>query len=84
MRLTIHRQPTSARRATRRPPGVPETVSWLSFGHIIAGMLGFIGLVGIGTGSGTAVVNLGFSVAVILGWAWLTLLLLHARTEEVR
>jgi hypothetical membrane protein len=100
------------------PPGIPETVSWHSFGHIIAGMLGFIGLiiaclvlarrfnregnpgwsrfslitgvvyflglVGIGTGSGTAVVNLGFSVAVILGWAWLTLLLLHARTEEVR
>lgn len=100
------------------PPGIPQTVSWHSFGHITAGMIGFIGLiiaclvlarrfsregspgwsrfslitgvvyflglVGIGTGSGTAAVNLGFSVAVILGWAWLTLLLLHARTEEVR
>lgn len=100
------------------PPGLPETVSWHSFGHIIAGMIGFIGLIvacfvlarrfgragdrawsrfslitgivyalgliGLATGSGTAVINLGFTVAVILGWAWLTLLLLHARTEEVR
>ena len=100
------------------PPGLPETVSWHSFGHIIAGFIGFIGLivacfvvarrfgrdnergwsrfslitgivyilglVGLATGSGTAVVNLGFTVAVILGWAWLTLLMVRTRTEEIR
>lgn len=100
------------------PPGLPETVSWHSFGHIIAGFLGFIGLivacfvvarrfgrdnergwsrfslitgivyilglVGLATGSGTAVVNLGFTVAVIVGWAWLTLLMVRTRTEEIR
>jgi hypothetical protein len=100
------------------PPGLPETVSWHGLGHIIAGSIGFIGLIvaclvlarrfgragnrawsrfslitgvvyilglaGLGSGGSTAVVNLGFTVAVIVGWAWLTLLLLHARTEEVR
>ena len=100
------------------PPGLPETVSWHSFGHIIAGFIGFIGLivacfvvarrfgrdnergwsrfslitgivyilglVGLATGSGTAVVNLGFTVAVIVGWAWLTLLMVRTRTEEIR
>lgn len=100
------------------PPGLPATVSWHSFGHIIAGFLGFtglivacfvvarrfgrdnergwsrfslitgivyiLGLVGLATGSGTAVVNLGFTVAVIVGWAWLTLLMVRTRTEEIR
>ena len=100
------------------PPGLPATVSWHSFGHIIAGFIGFIGLivacfvvarrfgrdnergwsrfslitgivyilglVGLATGSGTAVVNLGFTVAVIVGWAWLTLLMVRTRTEEIR
>ncbi|WP_328524718.1 DUF998 domain-containing protein [Kribbella sp. NBC_00359] len=100
------------------PPGLPETVSWHSFGHIIAGFIGFIGLIvacfvvarrfgrdnergwsrfslitgivyilgliGLATGSGTAVVNLGFTVAVIVGWAWLTLLMVRTRTEEIR
>ncbi|GAB2637867.1 DUF998 domain-containing protein [Kribbella swartbergensis] len=101
------------------PPGtpdeLPETVSWHGLGHVIAGMVGFIGLIvaclvlsrwfarrravgwsrfslvtgivyflglaGIATGGGTAVVNLGFTVAVILGWTWVTLLMLRARAE---
>lgn len=101
------------------PPGtpdeLPDTVSWHGFGHVIAGMIGFIGLIvacfvlsrwfarhrsagwsrfslitgivyflglaGLGAGAGTAAVNLGFTVAVILGWTWITLLMLRARAE---
>lgn len=100
------------------PDAMPETVSWHGFGHVIAGFLGFIGLivacfvlsrrfsrqgdrrwsrfslvtgavyllglVGLGAGSGTAAVNLGFTVAVILGWTWITLLMLRARAEGSR
>ena len=100
------------------PLGLPETVSWHSFGHVIAGFIGFIGLivacfvlarrfgrdndrawsrfslitgivyvlslVGLGAGAGTTPGNLGFTVAVILGWAWLTLLMIRTRTEEIR
>jgi hypothetical membrane protein len=99
------------------PDAMPETISWHGFGHVIAGFVGFIGLivacfvlsrrfgrqgdrrwsrfslvtgvvyvlglVGLGAGSGTAAVNLGFTVAVILGWTWITLLMLRARAEEV-
>ncbi|MEU4605293.1 DUF998 domain-containing protein [Kribbella sp. NPDC023972] len=101
------------------PPGtsdaLPETVSWHGFGHVIAGMIGFIGLIvacfvlsrwfgrrrsagwsrfslvtgvvyflglaGLAAGAGSAVVNLGFTVAVILGWTWITMLMLRARAE---
>ncbi|MFI6680645.1 DUF998 domain-containing protein [Kribbella sp. NPDC050470] len=97
------------------PDAMPETVSWHGFGHVIAGMIGFIGLIvacfvlsrwfgrhrsagwarfslitgivyflglaGLGAGAGTAAVNLGFTVAVILGWTWITLLMLRARAE---
>jgi hypothetical membrane protein len=97
------------------PLGVPETSTWHSLGHIVAGFLGFVGLivaclvlarrlrrgrwavfslvtgvlyllaiVGISTSGGTAAGNLGFTVAVIAGWAWLTLLMTHARTEGLR
>ena len=100
------------------PLGLPDTVSWHSFGHVISGFIGFIGLivacfvlarrfgrenergwsrfslitgivyilglVGLGAGAGTAVVNLGFTVAVIVGWTWLTLLMVRTRTEEIR
>ncbi|MEV0803146.1 DUF998 domain-containing protein [Kribbella sp. NPDC050281] len=100
------------------PAGVPDSVSWHGLGHVIAGSIGFIGLIvaccvlsrrfarqnergwsrfslvtgvvyflsllGLSAGAGTAPGNLGFTVAVILGWTWLTLLMLHARTEEVR
>ncbi len=99
------------------PDAMPETISWHGFGHLIAGLIGFIGLivaclvlsrwfrprgatgwsrfslvtgivyllslVGLGAGSGTAAVNLGFTVAVILGWTWITLLMLHVRAEGV-
>ncbi|MEV0282608.1 DUF998 domain-containing protein [Kribbella sp. NPDC050820] len=97
------------------PDAMPETVSWHGVGHVIAGMIGFIGLIvacfvlsrwfgrhrsagwarfslitgivyflglaGLGAGAGTAAVNLGFTVAVILGWTWITLLMLRARAE---
>ncbi|MGW1341643.1 DUF998 domain-containing protein [Kribbella sp. NPDC002412] len=97
------------------PDAMPETVSWHGAGHVIAGMIGFIGLIvacfvlsrwfgrhrsagwsrfslitgivyflglaGLGAGAGTAAVNLGFTVAVILGWTWITLLMLRARAE---
>jgi hypothetical protein len=97
------------------PEGLPQTVSWHALGHVLAGFIGFIGLiiaclvlsrwfgrrgergwsrfslvtgvvyflglVGISTGGGTTVFNLGFTVAVILGWAWVTLLMLRARAE---
>jgi hypothetical membrane protein len=97
------------------PDAMPETISWHGFGHVIAGMIGFIGLivacfvlsrwfgrrgatgwsrfslvtgivyllglVGLGAGSGTTAVNLGFTVAVILGWTWITMLMLRARAE---
>lgn len=90
------------------PDGVPQTVTWHGIGHLVAGSIGFVGLiaacivmwrwfrsrgdggwatfslvtgivylvtfVGIATGGGSAVTNLAFTVAVILGWAWLTLL----------
>lgn len=98
------------------PEGLPETVSWHALGHVLAGFVGFIGLIvaclvlsrwfgrrgergwsrfslvtgvvyfcglaGISAGAGTTVVNLGFTVAVILGWAWVTLLMLRARPES--
>jgi hypothetical protein len=56
---------------------------WSRF-SLITGIVYILGLVGLATGSGTAVVNLGFTVAVIVGWAWLTLLMVRTRTEEIR
>jgi hypothetical protein len=97
------------------PDALPETVSWHGFGHVIAGMIGFAGLIvaccvlsrwfgrrraagwsrfslvtgvvyflglaGLAAGAGSAVVNLGFTVAVILGWTWITMLMLRPRAE---
>lgn len=56
---------------------------WSRF-SLVTGVVYFLSLVGLSTGGGSTVGNLGFTVAVILGWTWLTLLMLHARTEEVR
>jgi len=56
---------------------------WSRF-SLVTGIVYALGFVGIGSGGGNAVANLGFTVAVILGWTWLTLLFLHARMEEVR
>lgn len=90
------------------PDGPSETVTWHGIGHIVAGGIGFLGLIvaclaaarwfkrrgnrtwavfslvtgvyylvsfgGIATGAGKALVNLAFTAAVILGWAWITLL----------
>ncbi|MPZ52392.1 MAG: DUF998 domain-containing protein [Acidimicrobiia bacterium] len=91
------------------PDGPAETVSWHGLGHLVAGGVGFLGLIvgclifsrwfrkrdkggwalfslvtgvyylvsfaGIASGAGNTFINLAFTVAVILGWAWFTLLL---------
>jgi Protein of unknown function (DUF998) len=96
------------------PDGPPETVSWHAVGHVVAGAIGFIGLIvacisvargargrwglfslatgviylvtfiGLGAGGGNPVTNLAFTAAVILGWTWITTLMLRtaARTSH--
>jgi hypothetical protein len=90
------------------PAGPPETITWHGIGHLIAGGIGFLGLIiaclayarraqrtghrgwavfslvtgvyylvsfaGIASGAGNTVINIAFSVAVVLGWTWLTML----------
>ncbi|HZI98278.1 MAG TPA: DUF998 domain-containing protein [Actinomycetales bacterium] len=91
------------------PDGPPETVTWHGIGHLVAGGVGFLGLIlaclvlarwfhrrhrsgwarfslvtgvyylvsfaGIASGAGSAAVNIAFTVAVVLGWLWVTVLL---------
>ena len=94
------------------PPGPPVMVSASGIGHLVAGGLGFLGLivaclasarraakagdrawavcsaavgvyylvafVGIASGAGNPVINIAFTVAVALGWVWLTALFTRA------
>lgn len=94
------------------PDGPAETITWHGIGHLVAGGIGFLGLIvaclvfarwfrrrerrgwavfslvtgvyyfasfaGIASGAGNTAINLAFTVAVVLGWAWITLLM--ART----
>jgi hypothetical protein len=94
------------------PPGPPVTVTASGIGHLVAGGLGFLGLIvaclacarrsakagdrawaacsavvgvyylvafaGIASGAGNAVINIAFTVAVVLGWVWLTALFIRA------
>ena len=94
------------------PPGPPVMVSASGIGHLVAGGLGFIGLIvaclasarraakagdrawavcsavvgvyylvafaGIASGAGNPVINIAFTVAVALGWVWLTALFTRA------
>jgi hypothetical protein len=94
------------------PPGPPVMVSASGIGHLVAGGLGFLGLIaaclacarraakagdrawaacsavvgvyylvafaGIASGAGNAVINIAFTVAVVLGWVWLTVLFIRA------
>jgi Protein of unknown function (DUF998) len=93
-------------------PGPPVAVTGSGVGHLVAGGIGFLGLIvaclacarrsartgdsvwaacsaaigvyylvafaGIATGAGRPVINLAFTVAVVLGWGWLTALCVRA------
>ncbi|HEX3196147.1 MAG TPA: DUF998 domain-containing protein [Propionibacteriaceae bacterium] len=95
------------------PPGPPVLVTTSGIGHLVAGGIGFLGLIvaclacarrsaqfgdhrwaacsavtgvyylvafaGIASGAGNSVINIAFTVAVALGWAWLTALCLRSR-----
>ncbi|HET9778497.1 MAG TPA: DUF998 domain-containing protein [Propionibacteriaceae bacterium] len=94
------------------PPGPPVMVTASGIGHLVAGGLGFLGLIvaclacarrsakaadrawavcsavvgvyylvafaGIASGAGNPVINIAFTVAVALGWVWLTALFVRA------
>jgi hypothetical protein len=94
------------------PPGPPVLVTASGIGHLVAGGIGFLGLIvaclacarrsarvgdrlwaacsavtgvyylvafaGIASGAGNSVINIAFTVAVALGWAWLTALCLRS------
>jgi hypothetical protein len=94
------------------PPGPPVTVTASGVGHLVAGGIGFLGLIvaclacarrsartgdrvwaacsaaigvyylvafaGIASGAGNPVINIAFTVAVALGWGWLTALCVRA------
>jgi Protein of unknown function (DUF998) len=94
------------------PPGPPVMVTASGIGHLVAGGLGFLGLIvaclacarrsakagdrawaacsavvgvyylvafaGIASGAGNPVINIAFTVAVALGWVWLTALFIRA------
>ena len=98
------------------PPGPPVMVSASGIGHLVAGGLGFLGLIvaclasarraakagdrawavcsavvgvyylvafaGIASGAGNPVINIAFTVAVALGWVWLTALFTRALRER--
>jgi Protein of unknown function (DUF998) len=94
------------------PPGPPVVVTASGIGHLVAGGLGFLGLIvaclacarrsakagdrawaassavvgvyylvafaGIASGAGNPVINIAFTVAVVLGWSWMTALCIRA------
>ena len=94
------------------PPGPPVMVTASGIGHLVAGGLGFLGLIvaclasarraakagdrawavcsavvgvyylvafaGIASGAGNPVINIAFTVAVLLGWGWVTALFIRA------
>jgi hypothetical protein len=94
------------------PAGPPDMVTASGIGHLVAGGLGFLGLIvaclacarrsiragdriwaavsavigiyylvafaGIASGAGNPVINIAFTVAVALGWGWVTALYLRA------
>lgn len=53
---------------------------WSVF-SLVTGVLYLVTFAGIASGAGNAASNLAFTVAVILGWAWVTLLLVRAHTD---
>jgi hypothetical protein len=102
------------------PPGTPDgralALSWHGMGHLVAGSIGFLGLivacfvfarrfqseghrgwaaysaitgvvflagfVGIASGSASPTVNEAFGIAVVVAWAWVSLLCARTRAED--
>ena len=96
------------------PPGPPVVVTASGIGHLVAGGIGFLGLIvaclaaarrsartgdrvwavcsaaigtyylvafaGIASGAGNPLINIAFTVAVALGWAWITAVCVRALT----
>ena len=94
------------------PVGAPVVVTPSGIGHLVAGAIGFLGLIvaclacagksaragdriwaacsavigvyylvafaGIASGAGNVMINIAFTVAVALGWGWLTALCIRA------
>ena len=94
------------------PPGPPMVITASGIGHLVAGGIGFLGLIvaclacarrsaragdrvwavcstvigvyylvafaGIASGAGNPAINIAFTVAVVLGWGWLTALFIRA------
>ena len=99
------------------PPGSPMVITASGIGHLVAGGIGFLGLIvaclagarrsaragdrtwtvcsaaigvyylvafaGIASGAGNPVINIAFTVAVVLGWGWLTALCIRALMGRV-
>ena len=99
------------------PPGPPVMITASGVGHLVAGGIGFLGLIvaclacarrsaragdrlwavcsavigvyylvafaGIASGAGNPVINIAFTVAVVLGWGWLTALCFRALNRRV-
>jgi hypothetical protein len=99
------------------PPGPPVVITASGVGHLVAGGIGFLGLIvaclacarrsaragdpiwavcsavigiyylvafaGIASGAGNPVINIAFTVAVVLGWGWLTALSIRALKGRV-
>ena len=99
------------------PPGPPMVITASGVGHLVAGGIGFLGLIvaclacarrsaragdriwtvcsaviglyylvafaGIASGAGHPVINIAFTVAVALGWGWLTALCIRALKGRV-
>jgi Protein of unknown function (DUF998) len=99
------------------PPGPPMVITASGVGHLVAGGIGFLGLVvaclacarrsaraddriwtvcsavigvyylvafaGIASGAGNPLINIAFTVAVVLGWGWLTALCIRALKGRV-
>jgi hypothetical protein len=98
-------------------PGPPVVITASGVGHLVAGGIGFLGLIvaclacsrrsaragdriwavcsavigiyyllafaGIASGAGNPVINIAFTVAVVLGWGWLTALCIRALKGRV-
>ncbi len=94
------------------PPGPPVVITASGVGHLVAGGIGFLGLIvaclasarssaragdriwtvcsavigvyylvafaGIASGAGIPMINIAFTVAVVLGWGWITALCIRA------
>ena len=57
---------------------------WAAF-SLVTGVFYLVTFLGIATGGGSAITNIAFTIAVVLGWSWLILLFRRAaRAEDPR